>query len=325
MRLRLLVAGVVGLLVGCGAASLTATECQAECQGCCTSGGLCLTGVEVSNCGHGGALCGECGVGASCVAGACTEPAGDAGAVDAGLLDAGPHDAGAHDAGPLDAGAADAGAADAGGPDAGSHDAGTPDAGSCSLAPQVVLSQVYPSGGNASSSASTKDWVELHNRGTTTVDVSAWALQYAASTGSSWKVSTLPAGTSIGPGGYLLVVMGGGSSGGGALPTPNVSAATPSDLAGSKGKLALTQNVTALTGNCPTGGAIVDFLGYGTTTGTNQVDCFEGATPAPVPATGAALVRGSNTCADTQVNGVDFTAISPPVPHAGGTQACGCP
>ena len=47
----------------------------------------------------------------------------------------------------------------------------------------VVISQVYGGGGNAGATY-THDFVELFNRGTTTVDLAGWSIQYASATGT---------------------------------------------------------------------------------------------------------------------------------------------
>ena len=50
--------------------------------------------------------------------------------------------------------------------------------------PDVVVSQVFAGGGNAGAPFAS-DFVELFNRGATTVDVSGWTVQYASATGTT--------------------------------------------------------------------------------------------------------------------------------------------
>jgi hypothetical protein len=318
------------VLLCCVVSALALFACQPtepcderSCQGCCTNTGLCVTGQSLTNCGTGGALCSTCLPQQQCALGTCAAlpvlTPSDAGGSDAGVTDGGSPDAGAPDAG-----ASDAGPRDAGAPDAGPRDAGSPDAGSCGGA-EVVIAQLYPTGGSSTSAPASKDWIELHNRGAQTVDLTGWALQYASATGTSWKVNALPAGTSIAAGASLVVVMGGSNAGGGALPTPNVSITGASDLAGSRAKVALTRTATALTGGCPMGGAVVDFLGYGTPSGTNLVDCFEGAAPAPVPPANGAVQRLGGGCTDTDRNGSDFVTIPTPAAAGMAITRCTCP
>ena len=59
---------------------------------------------------------------------------------------------------------------------------------------QVVISQIYTSGGNASGSLYDHDFVELYNKGATAVNLSGYALQYASAAGSSWNPDQIPSG-----------------------------------------------------------------------------------------------------------------------------------
>ncbi|MFM9988151.1 T9SS type A sorting domain-containing protein [Flavobacterium sp.] len=165
---------------------------------------------------------------------------------------------------------------------------------------QVVISQVYGGGGNASATY-TNDFVELYNKGAASVDISGWSVQYASATGTAWAVNAIPAASSIGAGKYFLVKLA-GSTVGIALPTPDADITTsPSNLSGTAGKVALVNNITALSGAVVTTGYI-DLLGYGSTatssetaifstTGTNNTISFQ---------------RGNNGCNDTNNNSTDF-------------------
>lgn len=108
--------------------------------------------------------------------------------------------------------------------------------------PDVVVSQVFAGGGNAGAPYA-NDFVELFNRGSTTVDLSGWTLQYAAATGTSWQATALTG--SIAPGRHYLVELASGGTVGAALPTPDT--AGTSNLAVSGGKVAVVRNATALT------------------------------------------------------------------------------
>src|SRR6058998_3328823 len=66
----------------------------------------------------------------------------------------------------------------------------------------VVISQVYGGGGN-SGAPYTNDFVELFNRGTSTVSLTGWTVQYASAGGSSWSRTTLSG--SIAAGAHYLV------------------------------------------------------------------------------------------------------------------------
>src|SRR6266545_4300063 len=51
------------------------------------------------------------------------------------------------------------------------------------VSPDVVISQVYGGGGNAGAPY-THDFVELFNRGSATVSLAGWSVQYTSATGT---------------------------------------------------------------------------------------------------------------------------------------------
>ena len=51
------------------------------------------------------------------------------------------------------------------------------------VSPDVVISQVYGGGGN-SGAPYTNDFIELFNRGTSTVSLAGWSIQYTSATGT---------------------------------------------------------------------------------------------------------------------------------------------
>ena len=176
----------------------------------------------------------------------------------------------------------------------------------------IVLSQVYGGGGNAGAPY-TNDFVELFNLSATSVDLSGWSVQYAAAGGSSWQVTAL---TGMVPaGGHFLIGEGSGGAVGIPLPTPD--AAGSINMSATNGKIALVNNVTALTGTCPLGANVIDFIGYGGT-----ATCFETAA-APAGSNTMADLR-SNACQDTDDNSADF-ALSSPNPRnlLSGNNPCG--
>ena len=50
----------------------------------------------------------------------------------------------------------------------------------------LVVSQVYAGGGNSGATYE-NDYVELFNRGSSSIDVAGWTVQYATATGTSWS------------------------------------------------------------------------------------------------------------------------------------------
>ena len=86
--------------------------------------------------------------------------------------------------------------------------------------PDVVISQVYGGGGN-SGAFYANDFIELYNRGGTTVDLTGWSVQYAAASGTSWNATPLHG--QIPPGRYYLVQQAAGTGGGTPLPDPDAT------------------------------------------------------------------------------------------------------
>jgi hypothetical protein len=183
--------------------------------------------------------------------------------------------------------------------------------------PNVLVSQVYGGGGNASASY-TNDFVELFNRGSTAVDLSGWSVQYATATGTSWQATALTG--SIGAGRYYLVQLASGGTAG--APLPAADATGTSNLAVSGGKVALVRDATSLTcgaaaGSCAGDSLVQDLVGYGSATD------YEGAAPAPALSSSTAEVRSAGGCSDTDSNAADFIAASPS-PHTTASTAAPC-
>lgn len=180
---------------------------------------------------------------------------------------------------------------------------------------QVVISQAYGGGGNSGSPVKS-DYIELHNNGTTAVDLSGWSVQYASVTGTSWQVTTLNG--SIAPGGYHLVKQGDGAGTQPALPTPDSVGAI--NMSGTNFKVALVNGTVALSGACPAG--VVDLVGVGPT-----ANCAEGNAPTASASNSASAMRNDQGCADTNNNAADFTiaAITATSPRnsASPARACG--
>ena len=184
-----------------------------------------------------------------------------------------------------------------------------------SAAGTIVISQVYGGGGNAGATFK-QDFVELFNPGVAVIDVTGWSVQYAAATGSAWQATVL-SGT-IAPGRYYLVQEAQGAGGTVDLPAPDASGNMA--MAATAGKVALANTASVLTGSCPAGAGIVDFVGYGTAT------CFEGAGASPAPGNTTAVARAAGGCADTNDNAADFSTAAPnPLNSASPAQPCTLP
>jgi hypothetical protein len=166
----------------------------------------------------------------------------------------------------------------------------------------VVISQVYGGGGNAGS-IYTNDFIELHNKGSLPVSLAGWSVQYSSVTGNTWSVtnSTNLTGT-IQPGAYYLIQELAGAGGTTSLPLPHDATGTIS-MSATGGKVVLVSTTTLVTGSCPSGGAVVDFVNYG------AGNCPT-ATPTPAPVLSATTSdsRAGAGCTSTTNNQADFTA-----------------
>ena len=182
-----------------------------------------------------------------------------------------------------------------------------------SVQAQVVVSQLHGGGGNAGATYRS-DYIELHNNGTTAVDLTGWSVQYASSTGTTWNRTNLSG--SIAAGAYYLVKQADGANVAAlALPTPDATGTIA--MSGTAGKVALVNNQTTLTGTCPLGGPVVDFVGFGT------ANCSETA-PTPAPSNTLAVLRAGNGCTDSNNNGADFaTGAANPRNSATAANVCG--
>ncbi|MGC4113556.1 MAG: thrombospondin type 3 repeat-containing protein [Myxococcales bacterium] len=189
--------------------------------------------------------------------------------------------------------------------------------------PELVISQVYGGGGASTATSFKNDYIELHNRSATaTITLDGWSVQYGSATGTTWALGKLSG--SVPPGGYFLVNTGSSNSAAGSpdVPADLVLSTTTGtlNLSASNGKIALVNGITALTGANPTGGALVDLVGYGTANG------HEGATAVGALSNTTAGLRKGDGCADTNANDADFD-VGTPAPRNATTAAvlCTCP
>ena len=180
--------------------------------------------------------------------------------------------------------------------------------------PNIVISQVYGGGGNTGA-IYTHDFIELFNRGNTAVSLAGWSLQYASASGTgsfganSGQLTELPAVT-LQPGQYFLVQQASGAAGT-ALPTPDLTDASPINMSGSSGKVALVSGSTSL--GCNGGSSpcsaeqlarLIDLVGYG------SANFSEGSAAAGLTNVTAA-VRAAGGCTDSDDNSADFSAATP--------------
>ncbi len=170
----------------------------------------------------------------------------------------------------------------------------------------LVISQVYGGGGNSSAQFK-NDFIEIFNRGTTTVDLTGWSVQEISDAGGgTWAVTPLCATGPclLNPGKYFLVQEAAGAGAAQSIPAPDTAGTI--NLGGTTGKVALVSNTIALSGSCPSSSSILDLLGYGTT-----ASCFEGTAHAPSPSNTSADFRKSGGCVDSNDNAADFVVAAP--------------
>jgi ribosomal protein L35AE/L33A/predicted secreted protein len=184
----------------------------------------------------------------------------------------------------------------------------------------LVISQIYP-GGGLTNAAYTNDFIELFNRGNTTVDfsVTPYSVQFLSTSGSTWIKTDLTSGTLL-PGRYFLIKEG--TSGAGAsLPTPDATGSTSFNITSTTaGKVALVSGTTLPNGNCPGDDGtqpfnptnVVDFVGYAGTAATAN-HCYEGSGPASFTLSNNTIAdfRKAGGCTDTNDNASDFFTSTP--------------
>ena len=184
----------------------------------------------------------------------------------------------------------------------------------------VVISQVYGAGGNGTGATAAllkHDFIELYNRSSAPVSLNGWSVQYASATGSSWQVTPLT-NVTLQPGQFYMVQEAAGA--GGTATTVAADKVGTIPMAGGAGKVALANTTTAFTVANPSGAALVDLVGYGST-----ANFSEGGTPTGTLGNLAAALRKGNGCTDTDNNGADFDVLAPNPRNSAVVQACGAP
>ncbi|GAA3891087.1 endonuclease/exonuclease/phosphatase family protein [Saccharothrix violaceirubra] len=178
---------------------------------------------------------------------------------------------------------------------------------SATPSPDALIAEVYGGGGNSGATL-TQDFVELANRGTASVGLDGWSVQYlpaSASAASQWQVTPLTG--AIAPAGRYLVAQAKGTGGTVALPTPDATGSTA--LSATGGTVALVSGTTPLTcktvADCGADTRIRDLVGYGTATVVRET------TPTANTANATAAARPA--LVDTDDNSADF-AIGVPTP-----------
>jgi MYXO-CTERM domain-containing protein len=178
----------------------------------------------------------------------------------------------------------------------------------------LVISQVHGAGG-LNGSPWNADYIELFNRGTSSVSLNGLSLQRASAAGTfgNGEVVALP-NVSVPPGGYYLV--GGMVQATGAALSPAANTTSAINMSQGGAKMAIVNGTSALncggaSGNCTNTANIIDFFGMG------NANNFEGTVGPTLDTNARAAVRKNGGCTETNNNSTDFeiqtwVAGSPP-------------
>jgi hypothetical protein len=184
--------------------------------------------------------------------------------------------------------------------------------------PDLVISQVYTRGGEPGATFR-NDYVEVFNRGNTSVNIADYTLQVLVNAPPGFPGGLVPinilfvsssGGVPVLPGEYKLYQFGSSGNNGAALPVTPDASATDFNLPSGAGRVALVKgraNAAFAHVGCAVGvdASLADFVSYGAAT------CVEGAENLPAPSPTAAAVRNVGGCADTDNNVADFAAAAP--------------
>jgi hypothetical protein len=195
-------------------------------------------------------------------------------------------------------------------------------ASSAGAASSVVISQVYPGGGE-SGAPYKNDFVELFNESSSPVSLSSYSIQYDISPADQLWLKTNLSG-SIAAHSYYLVQEGSGGSAGTGLPSPDATGTI--NLAKPRGSVIVLPTQTLTTGQfCPLYNPNTsDLVGYGK---QGFPYCAESGnsntTQAPTPSATKADLRRLGGCIDTDSNVADFiTGVPDPRNSAHAASTC---
>ena len=163
------------------------------------------------------------------------------------------------------------------------------------------------------------DYVELFNRGASTVPLDGWTLQYASGA-RTIVAGRRPSAARSRPGGHYLVQLASGGANGAALPAPDATGT--SNLAVTGGKVAVVDDATAL--SCgSSAGAARPLRRRRTSSATAARPTSRAVAPRRRWSATTAIARAGGGCTDTDDNAADFTAAAPN-PHNSSAAASAC-
>ncbi|HRW19836.1 MAG TPA: lamin tail domain-containing protein, partial [Dermatophilaceae bacterium] len=157
----------------------------------------------------------------------------------------------------------------------------------------VVVAEVYGGGGNAGAPL-LSDYVELFNRGSSSVDLTGWQLRYWSASGTTPTTTTIGGGTIAAGGRFLVKQASGANAAGTAAPLPTPDATGTVTMSATTGRVAVVDP----------SGSVVDLLGWGSSAATFEV------APAGGTSNSTSVAR-TDPCLDTDDNAADFTVGAP--------------
>jgi hypothetical protein len=175
----------------------------------------------------------------------------------------------------------------------------------------VVINEFLPDPAGADGGY---EWVELHNDGLSTIDLSGWRIEKSTS-GAYTLEFTFPAGASLSPGGFAVVG------------EEFVAGATYTLAPGATLALGNASSNADAVRITDAGGLVIDTVVYGPNNDDLLVDDsgFPASNVAPQPVQGSSLARADDGV-DTDVGGLDFlvaAVATPGASNAGGIPNCG--
>lgn len=185
-----------------------------------------------------------------------------------------------------------------------------PAADAISVSPNLVISQFQP----GTSTNANDEFVEIHNNGSSPVDLNGYRVVYRSQNGSAdvpvpfavWTTQTL-----LQPGQYYLIA----STSYTGSASPNITynpTACACSMSANQGGLGIRQGANDT-------GTLIDAVGWGTTTNI----LFEG-TRTTAPPSGSSKARLQSGCQDTDNNANDFTTLTPFAPRNTSTPVVTC-
>src|SRR5687767_1702808 len=170
--------------------------------------------------------------------------------------------------------------------------------------PNLVISQ-FQAGGAANAN---DEFVELHNIGSTAVDLNGYRVVYRSASGTNdvGPFATWTASTILQPGQYYLIASTSYTGG----PTPNITYNPTTCLC----SMSATAGGLAIRNGGMNTGTIIDAVGWG-----NATNVFFEGTRTTAPPNSSSKIRAQNGCQDSDNNSTDFSTNTPSAPRNAAT------